>query len=136
MFSRWCPRLAAALGMQRKVIYCCTKAWANQKVKFITKDNSCFHNSRSLSQKLCSVCSLGSSQQKQCQQHTKLSREGLAFLPFPSLHSQVVPGPGFTFTTYLHIPSLPQPLKHPFPNTLTPSLGPAEDQEFSPSISP
>lgn len=110
MFSRWCPHSAAAPGMQRKVIYCCTKTWANQKVKFITKDNSCFHNSRSLSQKLCCVCSLGSRQQNKRQPDQALQRGfGLC------CHFQMVPAPGiyiyYLYIYCLHSHSLPQPLK-------------------------
>lgn len=139
MFSRWCPHFAAALGMQRKVIYCCMKTWANQKVKFITKDNSCFHNSRSLSQKLCCVCSLGSQQENKWQQQAKLSRVCLAFAPFPSLHSQLVPGPGiyivclyicYLHIYHLHIHCLPQPLKTSIPRNSDTLTGPHRRPRF------
>lgn len=128
MFSRWCPHSAAAPGMQRKVIYCCTKTWANQKVKFITKDNSCFHNSRSLSQKLRCVCSLGSRQENK----TKLCREGLAFAAIPRWCQDL----GFTFTTFTFTAStftlFPSHLRHQFSNTPHPHWAQQKTKSFSP----
>lgn len=88
------------LGTQRNVIYCSMKTLPNQEVSFITKDNSCFCQGRSLSQKVWCVCRLWSKQEnkRQMEAFQGSSRSSSPehvwhSLSFPAPHSQLVSGP-------------------------------------------